>query len=292
MLNQSTYAPRTWHFHFNSRAGRLAVAQGYCAPQRALRHWSQGPGDHRPACARCTSRDACHGPTDGKGSEDTPRSLDAKHCQGVKQYLSDEMLLNSDRLDVPLFRNRRGEPFSRWGIRYLLVKYRDLARKERSTLPANVTPHTLRHTKAMHLLQAGNPAIVIRDVLGHAHIRSTEVYARADLEMKRKARESGKTLATTRAETMAKRPRSTSMASVPLSCCVANYGEKSKPSNECRRYIRAPPQHHEQLNIRSDSCISRPPQRHSSSCRTMSFCRWRMAILKVCSQGPPSYLCL
>jgi integrase/recombinase XerD len=37
----------------------------------------------------------------------------------------------------------------------------------------------------MHLLQAGNPAIVIRDILGHADIESTEIYAKADLEMKR-----------------------------------------------------------------------------------------------------------
>ena len=41
----------------------------------------------------------------------------------------------------------------------------------------------------MHLVQAGNPTIVIRDILGHAHIQSTEVYARADLEMKRHALE-------------------------------------------------------------------------------------------------------
>ena len=41
----------------------------------------------------------------------------------------------------------------------------------------------------MHLLQAGNPLVVIRDLLGHATIQSTEIYARADLDMKRRALE-------------------------------------------------------------------------------------------------------
>jgi site-specific recombinase XerD len=41
----------------------------------------------------------------------------------------------------------------------------------------------------MHLLQAGNPSVVIRDILGHADINTTSIYARADLEMKRRALE-------------------------------------------------------------------------------------------------------
>jgi integrase/recombinase XerD len=39
----------------------------------------------------------------------------------------------------------------------------------------------------MHLLQAGTPLVIIRDILGHADVRSTEIYARADLEMQRRA---------------------------------------------------------------------------------------------------------
>ena len=48
-----------------------------------------------------------------------------------------------------------------------------------------------RHTKAMHLLQAGVPIITIKDVLGHADVKSTEVYVQTDLEAKRKALEQG-----------------------------------------------------------------------------------------------------
>ena len=50
----------------------------------------------------------------------------------------------------------------------------------------NISPHVLRHTKAMHLLRAGVNMIYIRDFLGHADISTTEVYARIDAEMKRK----------------------------------------------------------------------------------------------------------
>jgi len=52
-----------------------------------------------------------------------------------------------------------------------------------------VTPHTLRHSKAMHLLEANTPLPVIQDILGHANISSTEIYAHASTEMKRTALE-------------------------------------------------------------------------------------------------------
>mgnify|MGYP002062767214 CR=1 FL=1 len=60
-------------------------------------------------------------------------------------------------------------------------------RKTRPGLLKNISPHTMRHSKAMHLLQTGNPATVIQSILGHADIRSTDIYARADMEMKRHA---------------------------------------------------------------------------------------------------------
>ena len=52
-----------------------------------------------------------------------------------------------------------------------------------------ISPHTFRHTKAMNLLQAGVAPVTIKDILGHAHLKTLEVYVRADLEMRRQALE-------------------------------------------------------------------------------------------------------
>ena len=80
------------------------------------------------------------------------------------------------------------EALSRSGIRYLVEKYTERACTAQPSLPLpKVSPHTFRHSKAMHLLQSDNPLVVIRDFLGHADLKSTEVYARADLDMKRRA---------------------------------------------------------------------------------------------------------
>jgi len=62
-------------------------------------------------------------------------------------------------------------------------------RAEKYSLLKGITPQTFRHSKAMHLLQSGNSMCVIQAILGHANIRSTDIYAKADFEMKKKALE-------------------------------------------------------------------------------------------------------
>ena len=52
-----------------------------------------------------------------------------------------------------------------------------------------ISPHTLRHAKAIHLLHAGLPPITIKDILGHKDIKSTDVYVETNIEMRRKALE-------------------------------------------------------------------------------------------------------
>ena len=65
-----------------------------------------------------------------------------------------------------------------------------MARSEHPDLiPEMISPHVLRHSKAMHLLQAGVNLIYIRDLLGHVSVQTTEVYARADSKAKREALE-------------------------------------------------------------------------------------------------------
>lgn len=87
-----------------------------------------------------------------------------------------------------VFVNARGEPITRFGIRYLVRQYAAKAAKTCPSLKSkNVTPHSLRHTTAMHLLQAGNDITVVKDWLGHADVNTTHGYVEIDLEMKRKA---------------------------------------------------------------------------------------------------------
>lgn len=88
----------------------------------------------------------------------------------------------------PLFRNHRGQPLTRFGVRYLLGKY---ARRARTVVPTLVSkrihPHTLRHTTAVHLLQAGVDLVTISHWLGHASVETTNRYAAVDLDTKRAA---------------------------------------------------------------------------------------------------------
>ena len=88
----------------------------------------------------------------------------------------------------PLFRNRRGEPMTRFGVRYLLRKHARDAQSAATTLAAKrVHPHVLRHTTAVHLLQAGVDLVTISHWLGHASVETTNRYAAVDLETKRAA---------------------------------------------------------------------------------------------------------
>jgi integrase/recombinase XerD len=103
-------------------------------------------------------------------------------------------LVETDRLVTdtgPLVRNYRGEQMTRSGVTFLLKRYCSLATEHTPSLRGRrISPHTLRHSKAMHLLQAGVPAVTIKDILGHAHLKTLEFYVEADLEMKRRALES------------------------------------------------------------------------------------------------------
>lgn len=105
----------------------------------------------------------------------------------VKLYMEESNRLKGQYPDTPLFVNPQGHRMTRAGVTYILHKYSILAHQYSEIVPQRVTPHMLRHTKAMHLYQAGINIIYIRDFLGHSDISSTEIYARADTEMKRKA---------------------------------------------------------------------------------------------------------
>jgi site-specific recombinase XerD len=92
----------------------------------------------------------------------------------------------------PLFNGPHHSRLTRWGVTKILTRHVQSLRRRDPGYAAgvNVTPHVIRRTRAMHLLQAGVNLIYIRDLLGHAEVSTTEIYARANAEAKRKAIES------------------------------------------------------------------------------------------------------
>lgn len=119
----------------------------------------------------------------GKGRKARQVPLMKETCTLLDTYIRN-FDLNSEPLTALLFFNKKGEALSRYGITYILKKY--VSKAELDGSARKISPHGLRHTKAMHLLRAGVNMIYIRDFLGHVDISTTEVYARIDAEMKRK----------------------------------------------------------------------------------------------------------
>jgi integrase/recombinase XerD len=105
----------------------------------------------------------------------------------LKRYLQENNLDKPSKNKNPLFTNNQHNKLTKEGIAYIISKYATMARKKSTLIPAKIKPHILRHSKAMHLLQAGVNLIYIRDFLGHVDLRTTEIYARIDTETKRKA---------------------------------------------------------------------------------------------------------
>ncbi len=80
-----------------------------------------------------------------------------------------------------LFLNARGEPLSRWGVAYVLRRHTETAgRKCASLVSKRVSPHVLRHTCAMVVLQATQDIRKVSLWLGHSNLATTEIYVRAD----------------------------------------------------------------------------------------------------------------
>lgn len=97
---------------------------------------------------------------------------------------------NGQTPDKPIFNNRYGKPLTASGFRFRLRSYVLSASARQLTLRRKrITPHVFRHTTAVHLVAAGVDVTVIRSWLGHAHLDTTNHYAQANLETKRKALE-------------------------------------------------------------------------------------------------------
>lgn len=121
----------------------------------------------------------------GKGNKTRLIPLLKAQVRNLISYLTELDLNKPQAGEYPLFNNGRNEKLTRAGVSFILKKYAEMARHEDSSLMPNVvSPHSLRHSKAMHLLQAGVPLIYIRDILGHVSVQTTEIYARIDTKHK------------------------------------------------------------------------------------------------------------
>lgn len=121
----------------------------------------------------------------GKGGKARVIPIMPETARIVSRYIA---AYNLSKPQQPLFVNRNHINFSRSGIEYIISKYVSLAVPFAESLSGKkVSPHVFRHSKAMHLVQAGVNIVYIRDMLGHVSVQTTEVYAKADSEAKRKA---------------------------------------------------------------------------------------------------------
>lgn len=122
----------------------------------------------------------------GKGGKSRYISLTSPNAKILRQYIVERGLEAPQKIDFPLFTNRQGGKLTRGGLAYILKKYVDKANAEKAySIPEPLTPHCMRHSKAMHLLESGINLIYIRDFLGHEDVKTTQVYAKANPDVKR-----------------------------------------------------------------------------------------------------------
>lgn len=118
----------------------------------------------------------------GKGNKTRQVPVSADVAKIIKNYIK-----RSSRycVEEPLFVNRKGEKLTRAGIQYVIDKYVDMGRTLKPEyFRSRITNHSFRHSKAMHLLEAGVNLVYIRDLLGHTSVLTTEIYARANPKIK------------------------------------------------------------------------------------------------------------
>jgi integrase/recombinase XerC len=110
----------------------------------------------------------------GKGKKERIVPLGSKAAEAIRGYMTEKILLK--KKSKTLFLNRSGTPLSERSIRRIVVKYSRLI-----GVSGQIGPHTIRHTFASHLLQAGADLRVIQELLGHASLSTTQKYTHLDI---------------------------------------------------------------------------------------------------------------
>lgn len=120
----------------------------------------------------------------GKGRKERCTPLDRKTAGALRAWIKDSGAKASDHV----FPSRRGGRLSNDAVQRLVAKHVEVARQSCASLSRkHVTPHVLRHTIAVHLLEAGVDRSTIALWLGHEGVETTQIYLDADLAMKERA---------------------------------------------------------------------------------------------------------
>ena len=114
----------------------------------------------------------------GKGGKNRRIKIFEEPATALKKYLRYRRMENQP--DAFLFHTQRNDQMGTKCLEEIFAKHLIKARQERPDLfqEASYPPHSMRHTTAMHMLEAGVPLVVIKQFLGHAHLSTTEIYAK------------------------------------------------------------------------------------------------------------------
>jgi len=163
----------TWHGRRDYALILLAAQTGLRVPELTaltIDDLHLGTGPH----VRCT----------GKGRKERCTPLTPPSVQALASWLTERRSAGAE----PVFCTRKGTALSRDAVARLLSKHAATAAEHCASLPTKtVTPHTLRHSAAMQLLQAGVDITVIALWLGHESIQTTRIYIHADMALKEQA---------------------------------------------------------------------------------------------------------
>jgi len=108
----------------------------------------------------------------GKGSKERVIPIYDHAVQALEEYISEgRPQITHDSEDKALFLNRRGKRLTRQGFWLILKNY-----ARQANLETGITPHTLRHSFATHMLHGGADLRSVQELLGHANISTTQIY--------------------------------------------------------------------------------------------------------------------